>query len=324
MADGAMVEGTSFVEVTTLDMVEGFCNREISGLQMCAIPPRLPPLAAARHHCYSPSSLLAIAAALAITACCMSPLLHYTLLQPRISFLPWPLPLGPSPFHSHFLLVPRPSMAAHNKPFSPVSVAGQESIELLNLCETTDDIVQASSQAKITNVVVGTSAFCQQDQQQNQLVLSALKNVYHSLKRWGLEKDIKVSVAFHLDYLRLNSNSTSFNYDLKMVKPLMDFLQSVNSTYSIIPHSGFSHFSDKSLSLVSSHLESMKKLGFFYVNNINVAAIVPKGRKTITRKLSVVDSSLIGPSSSPYGFTLPPCRPIGNGSPYYHPPTIPV
>ncbi|KAJ1414539.1 X8 domain [Sesbania bispinosa] len=26
----------------------------------------------------------------------------------------------------------------------------------------------------------------------------------------------------------------------------------------------------------------------------------------------------------PYVFSLPPCSPIGNGSPYYHPPTIPV
>ncbi|XP_061338949.1 glucan endo-1,3-beta-glucosidase 13 [Gastrolobium bilobum] len=302
-----------------------------------------------------------------------------------------------------------------------LTVAGQESIELLHLCETTHDIFEASSHgdlplavsvsaidlngvsssilfaerwlrsnvlehypaAKITTIVVGSAAFCQKDQQQNLLmVLSSLKNVHHSLRRWGLEKDIKVSVSFHLDCLSLSS--ASYNDDLKMVKPMIEFLQSVNSTYSIIPpHSGFSHFSDKSLSLVSSHLDSMKKFGFFHLNNINVVAIVPKGRKTITRKLSVVDSSLIGPfpvrptpmpeiaeppldfsvgypapanvakkplpplaqvvsspppmssptfapeeppfvvpASSPHGFTLPPCNPIYNGSPY--PQIIPV
>ncbi|KAG4987739.1 hypothetical protein JHK85_030722 [Glycine max] len=214
-----------------------------------------------------------------------------------------------------------------------LTVTGQESIEFLNLCETTEDILQASSHAElplaisvnggnlnevsfsillaekwlrhnvlahypasnITTIVVGTTAFCQQDHQHNNnlaVVLSSLKNVYHSLKRWGLEKDIKVSVAFNLDCLSLNS--VSLNNDLKLVKPLIEFLQEVNSTYSVIPHYGFSRFSDKSLSLVSSHLESLKKPGFFYLNNINVLAIVPKGRKNIARKLSVVDFSPIG------------------------------
>lgn len=280
------------------------------------------------------------------------------------------------------------------------AVTGQESIEFLNLYETTEDILQASSQAhelplavsvsaedlnevsfsillaerwlrhnilahypasNITTIVVGTTAFCQQGQQHNHLseVFSSLKNVYHSLKRWGLEKDIKVSVAFTLDCLPPNK-------DLKIIKPLFEFLQEVNSTYSVIPY-GFSHFSDKSLSLVSSHFESLKKLGFFYLTNINVMAIVTKGRKNTARKLSVVDFSPIGPfpvrpaptpeiaksprtpsnvplpplaqvvsspppvlspafapeeppfgvpASSPHGFTLPPCDPLHNGSPY--------
>ncbi|XP_020230393.1 glucan endo-1,3-beta-glucosidase 13 [Cajanus cajan] len=208
-----------------------------------------------------------------------------------------------------------------------LTVAGQESIEFLNLCETKNDILLASSElplavsvsdenlnevsvsvllaekwlrhnvlahyplAKITTIVVETAAFCQQEQQHNlSVVLSSLKNVYHSLKRWGLEKDIKVSVAFNLDCF--GPNSVSQDNDLKMVKPLVEFLQEVNSTYSVIPHYSFSHLSDKSLSLVSS---SMKKLGFFHLNNMNVIAIVPRGRKTIARKLSVVDFSPIGP-----------------------------
>ncbi|KAK7367612.1 hypothetical protein VNO80_09627 [Phaseolus coccineus] len=290
--------------------------------------------------------------------------------------------------------------------FLGLTVTGQESIEFLNLCETTEDILQASSQAyelplavsvsaedlnevsfsillaerwlrhnvlahypasNITTIVVGTTAFCHQGQQHNHLseVLSSLKNVYHSLKRWGLEKDIKVSFAFTLDCL--SSNKIYYNNDLKMVKPLLEFLQEVNSTYSVISHHDFSHFSDKSLSLVSSHFESLKKLGFFYLSNINVMVIVTKGRKNAARKLSVVDFSPIGPfpvrpaptpeiaespmtpsnvplpplaqvvsspppmpspafapeeppfgvpASSPHGFTLPPCDPLHNGSPY--------
>ena len=210
--------------------------------------------------------------------------------------------------------------------------AGRESIEFLNLCETTDDILEASSSshadlplaisvsnedlngvsssillaetwlrsnvlahypaAKITTILVGNPSFCQGQQHQNLAlvqVLPSLKNLYHSLKRWGLEKDIKVSFAFHLDCLYAD--------DFKTVKPLIEFLQSVNSTYSLIPHSGLSHY--KSLSLVSSHLESMRKLGFLSLNNINVVTTtVPKERNHITRnsrKLSALGSSKIGP-----------------------------
>lgn len=205
------------------------------------------------------------------------------------------------------------------------AVSGHDSsIELLNLIETPHDIshgnlplaVAVSAEnlngvsstilmaetwlranvlahypaSKITNVVVGSSAFCQQHQKHNQvLVLTALKNVYHSLKRWGLEREIKVSVAFYLSCL--SQNSPSYEDDLKNVKPLVEFLHSVNSTFSVISHSGFSD--KKSLSLVSSQLESMKRLGFFFLNNINILAIVPKRGKTIARKLSVVDSSLV-------------------------------
>ncbi|KAI4327358.1 hypothetical protein L6164_019830 [Bauhinia variegata] len=207
--------------------------------------------------------------------------------------------------------------------------AGQESIELLNLCESTEEILQASSHSdlpvavlvgaedlngvsssilsaetwlrsfvlahypstKITTIVVGRSALCRPDQEGKfALVWPSLKNVYNSLRRWGLEKEIKVSVAFYLDCL--HSNFASYNDDLEMVKPLVEFLRSVNSTYSVIPHEGFSHFSDKSLNLVSSHLDSIKKVGIFDLNSINVIAILPKGRKPETRKLSVLDSNI--------------------------------
>ncbi|CAL0331769.1 unnamed protein product [Lupinus luteus] len=202
-----------------------------------------------------------------------------------------------------------------------IAATSEEPIQILNLCETSDDIVLASSHtnsplavsvksrdlnsisssilsaetwlrsnvlahypaAKITTILVGNFASCEQNDLG--LVLPSSKNMYHSLRRWGLEKEIKVSVAFHLDCLPPN---------LKMVKPLIEFLQSVNSTYSLIPHSGFSHFSDKSLNLVSSHLESMKKLGFLYLNNINIVTMVPKVQKTKTRKLSVMEPSQTG------------------------------
>ncbi|KAI4315060.1 hypothetical protein L6164_027907 [Bauhinia variegata] len=213
-----------------------------------------------------------------------------------------------------------------------LAAAGQESIELLNLCETTEEILEASSQSdlpvavlvgagdlngvsssvlsaetwlrsrvlvhypstKITTIVVGNPAICRRDQEETfGLMLSSLKNVYHSLRRWGLEEEIKVSIAFNLDCL--HPNTASFNDDLKMVKTLVEYLKSVNSTYSVIPRKDFTQFSDKSLNLVSFHLESMKKVGFFDLNSINVIAILPKGRKPTMRKLSVVDSNPAGP-----------------------------
>ncbi|XP_054825761.1 glucan endo-1,3-beta-glucosidase 13 [Prosopis cineraria] len=209
--------------------------------------------------------------------------------------------------------------------------ASQDPIELLNLCETTEEILQASSQpdllvavsvspadingvsrsilsaerwlrshvfahypaTKITTVVVGNSVLCQRDQKQDfGLILLSLKNVYHSLRRWGLEKEIKVSVPLYLECL--HPNSASYKDDLRMLKPLIDYLRSVNSSLSVIPHSDFSQISDKSLSLVSSHLESMKKFGFLHLNNINVIATIPKERKPIMRKLSFLDTNLMG------------------------------
>ena len=214
------------------------------------------------------------------------------------------------------------------------SVAGQESIELLSLCETNDEVLQSSSSqddislavsvsygdlngvsnsillaeswlrsnvlahypaVRISSIVV-KSDFCQQGQEQKfHLVLPSLKNVYHSLKRWGLEKDIKVSVAFPLDCLLLHPTSFDDHFKMANLKHMIEYLQSVNSTYSLIPHSGLSHFSHESFSLVSSHLESMKNLGFSYLKKVNVLAILPKARKHKSRKLSVVDSSLIDP-----------------------------
>lgn len=218
------------------------------------------------------------------------------------------------------------------------SVASQESIELLNLCETTQEVLQASSfqadlpvavsvsaenlngvstsvlmaeswlrshvlahypATRITTIVVGNSVFCHRDrlaEHKLDLLLPSLKNVYHSLRRWGLENDIKVSVPLYLDCL--HPNSASYRDDLKIMKPLVEYLRSVNSTFSVIPHSDFSQFSDKSLSLVFSHLESMKKTGFFHLNSINVLATYPKEnnkKPKIMRKLSFLDSSLMGP-----------------------------
>ncbi|XP_065636145.1 glucan endo-1,3-beta-glucosidase 12 isoform X2 [Quercus suber] len=178
--------------------------------------------------------------------------------------------------------------------------AGQESIELLNLYDDTNpEVFQAPSHSalpiavsvgagnlnevsssvlmaetwlrthvlahypatKITTIVAGSTVLCDEGQEHKLgLVLPSLKNIYHSLTRDDLAE--------------------------KVIKPLLEFLEGTNSTYSVNPPPNFSSLSDKGVSLVSYHSESMKKLGFFEQKNFNVLVTSPKERKPMSRKLS--------------------------------------
>lgn len=212
--------------------------------------------------------------------------------------------------------------------------AGQESVELLNLYETNPEVFQASSDsalpiavsvgaenlnevsssvlmaetwlrthvlarypaAKITTIVAGNTVLCDRGQEHKlDLVLPSLKNIYHSLTRWGLEKEIKVSAAFSSNCL--HPYSAFYRDDLaeKVIKPLLQFLQNTNSTYSVNPPPNFSPFSDESVSLVSSHSESIVKLGFLEFKNICVLAFSPKEKKPMSRKLSFMESKHVDP-----------------------------
>ncbi|KAJ0234339.1 Glucan endo-1,3-beta-D-glucosidase [Hirschfeldia incana] len=93
------------------------------------------------------------------------------------------------------------------------------------------------------------------------LVLTSLKNLHHSLTRWGLEKNIKVSSGF--SYQCLNNLETSKH--LEMFKPTLDFLRSINSTFTINPPPNF-------LSLPGNHLDmlhSVEKFGSLSFNKVN-------------------------------------------------------
>ncbi|MED6204942.1 hypothetical protein PIB30_013445 [Stylosanthes scabra] len=260
--------------------------------------------------------------------------------------------------------------------------AGQESVEFLTLCHTPQDILEASSSSSSPLAVqvthsdlngVSTSIlFAEHWLRSNVLpyypasnittilvtshhnlglVLHSLKNLHHSLKRWGLENHIKVSFA----------SDDDSDFKMAKLKPILEFLQSVNSTFSLI------HLHYKDFTLLSSHLNSIKKLGFSSLNTINfVTPRIPRGRRS--RKLSasatkigsipplpeiaeppldfpvpypappkpmpplaqIVSSPPPAPflvpapaSSPPEGFDLPPCNPIdNNGSP--SPMIIPV
>ncbi|XVF17538.1 hypothetical protein REPUB_Repub10bG0131800 [Reevesia pubescens] len=217
--------------------------------------------------------------------------------------------------------------------FLGLTGAGQESIEYLKLYDTTPEVFHASSHSdlpiavpvngqvlrevsssvlkaeswlrlhvlahfpaiKITTILVGDTILCQKDQGDNfGHLLPSLKNIYHSLTRWGLEKDIKVSAAF--SSICLHHNSAIFSDDLaKVIGPLLEFFHNTNSTYSISPPPYLPSSFHESLTLLSSHLDFMKKFGSFKLTKVNVIVSNQQEKKPMSRKLSVMDSKLVKP-----------------------------
>ncbi|XVF59286.1 hypothetical protein PTKIN_Ptkin07bG0263400 [Pterospermum kingtungense] len=216
--------------------------------------------------------------------------------------------------------------------FLGLTGAGQESIEYLNLYDTTQEVFHALSShndlpiavpvngdvlsevsssvlkaeswlrlhvlahfpaTKITTILVGDTILCQKDQG-NGLghLLPSIKNIYHSLTRWDLEKDIKVSAAFSSSCLHQNSAIFGDDLAMKVIGPLLEFFQNTNSTYSITPPK-FSSLHESS-TLLSSHLDFMKKFGSFKLTKVNVIVSAQK-KKPMSRKLSAMDSKLVKP-----------------------------
>ncbi|OVA09367.1 Glycoside hydrolase [Macleaya cordata] len=145
---------------------------------------------------------------------------------------------------------------------------------------------------KITTIVVTNNILCNKDHSEIWgLVLPSMKNIYHSLVRWGLEREIKVSTGFSRDCLHPFFNSFKDDLAEKVIKPLLVFLQNSNSTYSVNPPPDFSPVSYKTIKLVDSHRDSMKKVGFFNVIDITVIKSSPEEKKPMKRKLSSMISS---------------------------------
>ncbi|BFG35813.1 hypothetical protein CerSpe_220870 [Prunus speciosa] len=218
---------------------------------------------------------------------------------------------------------------------SGVTGEGEESVQLINLYDTVPGVLQESIHSgrplavsvnageiteisssvlmaesflrthvlahypatPITTIVVGNTVLCLKEQEHNLgLVLPALKNIYHSLTRWGLEKDIKVSAAFSSSCLNQNSGFYREDVAEKFVRPLLEFLRGTNSTYSVNPPPKFSPLPDETMKLVSFHSESLKKLGFLDLTKINVILNNPEERKPWSRRLSsFMDSRPVDP-----------------------------
>ncbi|KAI3451933.1 hypothetical protein Pfo_008598 [Paulownia fortunei] len=144
----------------------------------------------------------------------------------------------------------------------------------------------------ISTIIVGHTVFCNKDQQHKLgLVLPAIKNIHYSLTRWGLQNDIKVASSFSSDCL--DSNSEAYRADVaeSYIKPLLSILQDIGSPYVVNPPPHLRTLSDETFSLLKSHSKSMKNLGVFHLNRINVIISGPRKEKPSNRKLSFIDIS---------------------------------
>lgn len=164
----------------------------------------------------------------------------------------------------------------------------------------------------VSTILVGHNLLCAKTQHEDlKLVLPAIKNIYHSLVRWGLEKNIKVSASFPSNCL--NPSSSIYKTDLadSYFNPLLNFLQVTNSTYSLNPPPHLASVSGETLKLVNSHLQSMRNLGFLDLKKINVVITYPKETKPTIRKLSYIVEPFparptpVAPTHSPYGSSFP-------------------
>ena len=143
----------------------------------------------------------------------------------------------------------------------------------------------------ITHIVIGHDLFCssQTHHHFHLLILPALQNFHHSLIRWGLHTDIKVSPSFSAHCLE--EFSPDFAYSL--FNPLLDFLHSTNSSYMINPSSKSptSNSNQKFETLVNTHFKFLKKIGFLTLKNPNFMMVLhplPEQPKPTMRKLSYV------------------------------------
>ncbi|GAB2231788.1 hypothetical protein Droror1_Dr00010800 [Drosera rotundifolia] len=143
--------------------------------------------------------------------------------------------------------------------------------------------------SRIAHVVVGHDVLCVSAHEDKfELILPCSKNIYYALTRWGLEREIKVSPSVSSRCVKIDSGS---DLGEKLMKPLLEFMESINSTYVVNPVES----SDELVDLVSAHLQYMKKFGSLKFKDINVVTSRPNWIKPISRKLSVVDSEPIDP-----------------------------
>ena len=172
----------------------------------------------------------------------------------------------------------------------------------------------------INSIVIANDLLCNEEKVRNReviagLTLRSMKNMYYSLTRWGLEREIKVSVS-------ISSNCFLQSH----LKSVFRFLKEINSTYTV----NSPQFSDEIVKLFISELKSMNDLGIFQSETVDVVFPMLKQSKPQSRRLSFIDPlwwSASPPSQVSYTFSpltgvpsLSPRRPI---EPEIQPPFTP-
>ncbi|KAK9949115.1 hypothetical protein M0R45_004655 [Rubus argutus] len=169
--------------------------------------------------------------------------------------------------------------------FLGLSGARQESAQVITLYETAREVLEESIHSSLPVAVsvrelneVSSSVLMAETWLRTHVLAH-----YPSIPITTIVVDIIVSAAFSSGCLDQSSE--------RFVRPILEFLQGTNSTYSVNPPPNVSPFSDETLRLVSSHSESLKKLGFLGLRNIYVMVTNPQEAKPRSRKLSSIADS---------------------------------
>ncbi|KAI7756757.1 hypothetical protein M8C21_002753 [Ambrosia artemisiifolia] len=161
----------------------------------------------------------------------------------------------------------------------------------------------------ITYIVVNTNLLChEKDINQQHIVrleLLAMQNIHHSLIRWGLQKNIRVSIT-------LNPNCLQLQLHKPYLSSVFKFLEEINSTYIVKTEDFVDTFGD----FGSKTARKMLSDGDYSVPSQAAAAPLPPLIGVTPPTLSVPFAPGMQPpmspgngAQSPFGHHLPPCNP---------------
>nr|KAJ0214321.1 hypothetical protein LSAT_V11C400219290 [Lactuca sativa] len=165
--------------------------------------------------------------------------------------------------------------------------------------------------SNVNSIVVANDLLCNEKIRNREelvrLTLDAMKNMYYSLTRWGLQREIKVSVSLSFNCLHQSH-----------LQKVFSFLEDINSTYTI----NTPQFSDQTLRLLTSEPKSMKDLGVFQSETVNVIFPMSKQAKPTSRKLQFLDPLWFPPTPPSQAVEFPPATFTLPFPPETQPPTM--
>ncbi|PIM98982.1 Glucan endo-1,3-beta-D-glucosidase [Handroanthus impetiginosus] len=142
----------------------------------------------------------------------------------------------------------------------------------------------------VSKIIVGHNVLCNKNQEHNLgLLLPSIKNIHYSLTRWGLQNDIKVAASFSSNCLVSDSEAYRADIAETYIKPLLNILHEMGSSYVVNPPPHLHTLSEETSNLLNSHSKSMKNLGDFHLETINVIITTPRKERPSSRKLAFID-----------------------------------